>query len=390
MTDLSREIPAWPLVGPEEQELVAEVTASGNWWRFSGGKVLELEKKFAEKHGTAYALTNSSGTNAIEVALMALQIKPGDEVIVPAFTFISTATPVMLLGGIPVPVDVDPVTFCVDPERIREAITARTAGIIPVHMAGHVCDMDAIREIAKEHSLFIIEDACHAHGAEWNGQRAGSIGDAGVFSFQALKLMTAGEGGMITTNSEKLYNDAFLFHHVGRPLGDRSYQHLVLGSNYRLSEFQGAALIPQVDRLDGQNALRERNAALLDAELSEIEGIITQGRDPRCNIHTHYMYMFYYDAAAFGGVTRDEFVERLNGVGIPAYKAYAVIQGTKVYKEFIESHSEVYAQFDLSCPISHKIAGEVIWIHHKALLASAETVRGIAGFISQQQQHVHI
>lgn len=378
--------PNWPIFDENEQREVLEVINSGQWWRMSGSKVKQFEKMFAELHQTSHALAVTNGTHAIELALLALGVKSGDEVIVPAFTFISTALPVMRLGAVPVPVDVDAETFCIDPLKVREAVTDRTVGIIPVHMAGHMCDMDLLKQIADEFDLFIVEDACHAHGAEWKGKRAGSFSEAGVFSFQQFKLMTAGEGGALVTNSKELYDKAFLYHNVGRPLGDKTYQHLLEGSNYRMSEFQAAVLLQQANRLEAQNELRERNSLILDDQMRKIEGIVPQARRKECTIHSHYMYMFYYDPAMFGGLPREKFVELLNQEGIPAYIAYSQIHETPIYKEFLAKLGEdYYFANQLQCPVSKKISKEVIWIHHRVLLGDEDMVLGIADTIREIQ-----
>lgn len=384
--NLQNRFPDWPQYDEQEEKLLIDVLNNRQWWRMSGTMIKQFEEKFAKHHHTDYALAVTNGTHAIELALMALEVKPGDEVIVPAFTFISTVLPVMKLGAIPVVVDVDPDTFCIDPLKVREALSPRTVGVIPVHMAGHMCDMDSLLEITKEHQLFIVEDACHAHGGEWKNRRAGSIGDCGVYSFQAFKLMTAGEGGALVSNSKELYEKAFLYHNVGRPEGDKSYRHLVLGSNYRLSEFQAAVLLPQIHRLDEQNQIRERNAKALDREMSRIEGIKPQGRREECNIHTHYMYMFYYDSKAFGGLSRAEFTEKLNRAGIPAYIAYSQIHETIAFKNYLNSLGSYRFANDLHCPVSQKISEEVVWIHHRALLGDEMTAIGIAKTIQEIQK----
>jgi len=389
MSNMKNRFPSWPMATEREEKELLEALHSNQWWRMTGTKVKEFEHVFAEMHESKYALGVTNGTHAIELLLRSFQVKPGDEVIVPAFTFISTALPVMSLGAIPVPVDIDPETFCIDPEKVREAVTEKTVGIIPVHMAGHMCDMDRLQQIADEFNLFILEDACHAHGGEWKGKRAGSIGDAGVFSFQQFKLMTAGEGGALVTNTQELYEQAFLYHNVGRPLGDKKYHHIVEGSNYRLSEFQAAVLLPQTGRLAEQNECRERNARILDGEMRNIEGIIPQGRQAECTVHTHYMYMFYYHPEKFGGISRERFVEMLNEQGIPAFIAYTQIHDTPIFQEFVAKLGDTYTfPNQLNCPVSKKVAEEVIWIHHRALLGDEDTTKGIAQTIREIQSGV--
>lgn len=379
----------WPYFNEREQELLEGVVKSGLWWRMSGDKVKTFEKMFAEIQGVEYCLGVTNGTHAIELALAALDIKAGAEVIVPAFTFISTLTAIIYSNAIPVIVDVDPETFCMDPTEFKKAITSKTKAVIPVHMAGHCCDMDAICDIAKTHDIRVIEDASHAQGAEWNGKRAGSFGDIGTFSFQNGKLVTCGEGGAIVTRSKELYERAYLIQGVGRPDGDRSYAHVLLGSNYRMNEFQGAILIAQLERLEVLNKKRETNAAILDRILSDIPGIIPQGRSQKANINTHYMYMFYYDAKQFNGLSRQAFVDYMIAEGIPAFIAYPVISNTKFYKEknFRGFLCETVDLPEHDLTNATKIADEVVWLPHFTMLGDEQDLQEIANSIKKIQAY---
>jgi 3-amino-5-hydroxybenzoate synthase len=375
--------PKWPFVGERERELAMEVVNSQNWWRMSGKKVDEFEQKFARAHAVKHCIGVTNGTHAIELVLSALNIAAGDEVLVPAFTFISTATAVLYCNATPVPVDCDPGSFCMDPESLEKYITPRTKAIIPVHMAGHVCDMDAIVAIAEKHGLEIIEDAAHAHGAEWKGKKIGSFGIAATFSFQNGKIMTCGEGGAILTNDDALFEKMFLIHGVGRPKYDREYKHIELGSNYRMNEFQAAILLAQLERLDEQNQLRQKHAKLLTGYLGEIEGIVPQGIDPRVTVNPSYMYMFYYNPDCFDGLSRNEFVDVLNAEGIPAYRAYPLVHTVQFFREgnFRRSIEMDYTSFHL--PHAERIAAEVVWLPHFVLLGNTEDLKDIYGAIKK-------
>jgi 3-amino-5-hydroxybenzoate synthase len=377
----------WPYSDERELELVSEVVKSRKWWRMSGSKVEEFESKFAKLHNAEYCLGVTNGTHAIELALTALGIGPGDEVIVPAFTFISTATAVVYCNASPILVDIDPMTFCMRPEVFEKAITPRTKAVIPVHIAGHACDMDSICEIAKKHGIKVIEDAAHAHGAEWKNRKLGSFGDISIFSFQNGKLMTCGEGGALVTNSKDLYEKAYLAHGVGRPKGDRFYAHVMLGSNYRMNEFQAAVLIAQMERLPNMSIKREENAAKLDSYLSDIKGIIPQGRDLNANINPHYMYMFYYNPEYFGGLSRQDFVDSLIAEGIPAYIAYPVISDTIFFKEnnFGGRIKEYSRENEADLTNARKIACEVVWLPHFTLLGDETDIKEIADAIKKIQ-----
>src|SRR5437899_5186666 len=186
--------PDWPMCDDKGRRALMEVLESRIWWRTPGTKTLEFERAFATFHGARHGVAVTNGTAALEVVMAALSIGAGDEVIVPDFTFIATASAVLFAGAIPVTVDVRPDTYCIDPDLVEAAITPRTKAIIAVHMGGHPADLDRLNKIAQDHQLALVEDSSHAHGSEWRGRRIGTFGKAGTFSFQSSKLMTAGEG----------------------------------------------------------------------------------------------------------------------------------------------------------------------------------------------------
>lgn len=360
----------WPYSDEQELANLKEVLAEESWWRVNGKKVEEFETKFARMHGVKYCLGVSNGTHALEIALQTLGVGRGDEVIVPAFTFISTASAVIYCNAEPVFADVDAETFCMDAESFQKAITSKTKAVIPVHMAGHPCDMEEICRIAKEHGIKVIEDAAHAHGGEWKHQKIGTFGDMAAFSFQNGKIMTCGEGGALITNKKELYEKAYLIHGVGRPREDIIYEHKVLGSNDRMNEFQAAVLLAQLERLNSFNRIREQNAGKLNGLLNGIEGIRPQAPAPEGTLNTHYMYMFYYDKSCFGQLAREEFITYMKAEGIPCFIAYPVISDTQFFlrKQFGKriKLSRKYGDGDLKN--ARRIAREVVWLPHYTLL----------------------
>ena len=268
--------PLWPQYDDNERRALEEVLESRVWWRTPGTKTLEFEKAFAEYHNASHGIAVTNGTAALEVAMAALDIGPGDEVIVPDFTFIATASAVLFANALPVLVDVDAETYCLDPGLTEAAITPRTKAVIAVHMGGHPADLDRLSAIVKNRGLHLIEDSAHAHGSEWRGKKIGTFGKAGTFSFQSSKLMTAGEGGIIISNDDVFERQARSVHDCGRMPGEWFYSHFIYGSNYRLSEWQGAVLKVQLGRLEEQTLHRHRNGRLLDKLFAEILGITPQ------------------------------------------------------------------------------------------------------------------
>jgi len=272
---------AKPIIGEEEKEAILEVIASGQL--VQGTKVHEFEERFAELCGVEYAVATSSGTTALHIAMLAHQIGPSDEVVTSPFSFIASANCALYAGARPVFVDIEPDFFTIDPAKIEEHITPKTKAIIPVHLYGQACDMDAIAEIAEKRHLAIIEDACQAHGATYKGRPVGSFGTA-CYSLYATKNMTTIEGGMLVTNDAEVAERARLLRNHGSP---KTYQHVMLGYNMRMTDLTAAIGLVQLDKLAGWNSIRQANAAYLTEKLSAIEGVVTPKiRPPIYDPHT--------------------------------------------------------------------------------------------------------
>lgn len=366
--------PSWPQHGPEERDGLLRVLEQGAWWREGGSEVAAFEQEFAAHHGGVRGLATTNGTHAIELALGVLGVGLGDEVIVPAFTFIATSLAVQRMGAVPVPVDVDPSTYCLDVSEAARHITPRTKAIIPVHMAGQICDMDALTELSASTGVPILQDAAHAHGAEWRGRRIGELGGISAFSFQNGKLMTAGEGGLLLLTDEESVREAFMRHSCGRPPKDRVYQHLTQGSNYRLNEFSGAVLRAQLTRLDAQNRTRAEGWSLLSKRLGAISRVVPQGSDDRCGVNSHYMAMVRVEGMS--GRERTELVDGLIEWGIPAFVAFPPVYRTEGYWHGpTEGDAEELAR---RCPVSEQIAQDCVWLQHRVLQAPVETLDRLA------------
>jgi len=327
---------AKPLIGEEERRAVLDVFSSGVIAQ--GKKVEEFEKAFAAYCGTRHAVAVNSGTAALHVAMMAADIGPGDEVITTPFSFIATANAILFCGAKPVFADIDEKTFNIDPESVKGKITKRTKAIEPVHLFGQPCDMKAIMKVAKENGLLVIEDACQAHGAEYDGKKVGSIGDAGAFSFYPTKNMTTSEGGMITTDDEKIAEMSRIYRNHGQI---ERYKHSYLGYNFRMTDIQAAIGVEQLKKLDGFNKRRMENAEYLSGNLKGVNVPFTA----KGVKHVYHQYTITVDK-------RDDVVKKLNEAGI----------GTGVYYPIPINEQVLYKGlgYKADTPVSSEMAKRVV------------------------------
>jgi len=295
----SKPWPNWPVWGTEEKDALIEVLESGHW-SYNGPKEGAFIEAWNNYTGSTYTLLTANGTVSLQLALEALDIGRGDEVIVPAITWQATAAAVIDVNAVPVLVDVEEDTWCLDPKAVEEALTPRTKAIIPVHLYGNMADMDALEQICADKGIPLIEDAAHKHGGEWRNRKAGTIGVVGSFSLQLSKVLTAGEGGILVTSDEKLWERLDALRNCGRrpnlkiaDAGGGNYGlegDLVQSGNYRITEFQAAVLLAQFSRLEEQNRQRQKNAACLDSLLEQIPGILPMRRDPRETARVYFNY----------------------------------------------------------------------------------------------------
>ncbi len=389
----TKPFPLWPQFDDAERKALNEVLESRVWWRTPGTRTLEFEQAFARFHGARHGIAVTNGTAALEVAMAALGIGAGDEVIVPDFTFVATASAVLFANALPVLVDVRPDTYCIDPKLAEQAITPRTKAIIAVHMGGHPADLDALTELARRKSIALIEDSSHAHASEWRGKRIGTFGIAGTFSFQSSKLMTAGEGGMIISNDDNFERNARSVHDCGRMPGEWFYSHFIYGSNYRLSEWQGAVLMAQLGRLDEQTRHRHQNARVLDRELSKIPGITPQKLDERCTRNGQYAYIFHVNGKEFAGISTERFIEAMNAEGISNQASYPPLHELHMFRngEYRKCLSgaraqEEHAFLKHSFPNTQRAAWETVWIPQPALLGDEQDMHEIVAAIRKIQK----
>ena len=296
---------------------------SGQWFRGAGEHVADFEQAYAKLLGAKRGLATASGTTALMIALHVVGVDAGDEVITSPYTFIATYNAILNAKALPVFADTDPATLTMDPATIESRITDRTRAILPVHIFGMPCEMDAINAIAKKHKLAVVEDACQAWLAEYHGQKCGTLGDLGCFSFQNSKHIPAGEGGAVSGNSDELIDRANSFHNCGRAFGtNKGSGSFTRGNNYRMTQMQAVMLLQQIEKLVLETARRRESADRLTAGLKQIPGI-QPARLPENSRAVWHLYAFRYDKEQFNGLPYDKFVNALNAEGVPCGGAYS-------------------------------------------------------------------
>jgi dTDP-4-amino-4,6-dideoxygalactose transaminase len=362
------QIPPWPRADEREAELLRMVLESPQWGGFHPF-VAEFEQSFAAYQHARYGIGAMNGSVTLELALEVLGIGPGDEVIVPAISFITTATAVSRAGATPVFVDIEADSYNIDPGRVREAVTSNTKAVIPVHFGGVICNMQALLEICRERDLVLLEDAAHAHGAEYDGKRAGSFGLAGSFSFQNGKVLTAGEGGMLVTSDVHFAERARSIANCGRAPGRSFYEHHEPGTNFRLSAMHAAILLAQFERLPAQIKHREDNLRVFNSLIADCKGIVWQRQALAQTQNPHYLVTGRVDRGA-----RNEFCRRLAAAGIPITPFYP----HTLYQNPVYSRGGCRI---MSCPIAETRIHDSFWLSHRAFLAPEETIQEIAGVV---------
>ena len=380
----TRPFPAWPIFGKAEETRLLRTLRSGKWGKLNGPEVAEFEKRFATMHGCKHGIAVVNGTVSLRIALLAAGLRAEDEVIVPPYTFLSTASAVIEANAVPVFADIDLNTFNLDPKSAEAAITRRTRVIIPVHFAGQPADMKGIMAIARKHKLVVIEDAAHAHGASFRNRPAGSLGHMASFSFQSSKNLTSGEGGIIITNDDGLAEACRSIHNCGRIPTGIWYEHHVISGNYRLGEFQGAILNSQLTRSEKQTQTRDRNGQYLAARLAKLPGLHPQKRPVACTRHSYHLFMLRLDANAFGA-PRDTVIKALRAEGIPCSGGYAIslhhqpLFRNKAFGPYLSKGSAKLDYRKTHCPNSDLICREQgVWLEHSMFLGPQADMDDIA------------
>lgn len=362
--------PSWPPpLDPRQRELVTEVLESGLWGATQGGSVVaDLTAAFARLSGVPYGVAVGNGTLGLFAALKGLGVGRGDEVIVPAYTFVASATAVLLAGAVPVIVDVDPIHLHLSPQAVQDALTSRTAAIMPVHLAGSPADMDPINALAARHGLKVVEDAAQAHGTTYHDRPVGGLSDAGVYSFQASKAMTAGEGGLIVCRDQAGYEAIWSVCNLGRRLGGQWYGHPEVGWNLRLTEIQAALLLPWLDRLDGEIDRRNAFCDALDRELAHLPAapVSVVPQPPGTTRDSRHLLMLRVDAP----VDRDFLLAAMAAEGVPLESGYPPLAA-------MAALTAEGARAE-PCPAAEKAAAGVVWVRQAMLMDDPARAADIA------------
>ncbi len=387
----TRPFAPWPQYTARDSARLQEVLETRNWggFPFPNRYASEFASRFAAHHGAKYGCCVANGTVAITIALRAAGLNFGDEVIVPAYTWDGTAVAVLQAGCVPVFADIDPDSYCLSVSAARAALTPRTRAIVPVHLAMRFTDMDGLRALARERGLIIVEDCAHAHGGQWRGQGSGSMGDLGTFSFQSSKTMTAGEGGAVITSNPEYFELVQTIVNCGRASETDQFGKRLAGGNYRVTEFQAAILLGQLEMLDELTERRARNARLLSSALEQIEGISPLPRQDAATREFHYNYVFRYKAGD-SSISRDVFVAALDAEGIPCdgrfyepvYRSDLFRVDAVQFPQLALMRDEPVDYRNSNCPVSERAAyDEAVWIPQFVLLGSEQEVGEVASAV---------
>ncbi len=389
--------PSWPVIDQRDEKALLEVLHSGKWYCGDGKQVDRFEEAYAKLTGAKHCVATCNGTSALFASLGALGIGPGDEVILPPYTFVATLNAVMLQYALPVFVDTDPETFEIDARKIEAAITDSTALLLPVHIGGNAADMDAVLAVAGKHKLPVVEDACQAHLGQWRGHKLGTLGTTGCFSFQASKNLNSGEGGAVITDDAELAAKCYAFHNNGRAPQVASYNftyHTARSSNLRMTEFQGSLLMAQMTRVRQQSNTRKENGDYLSTLLREIPGIAPAKMYDGCTHNAYHLFMFRYHAEPFAGLSRDRFLAALRAEGIPASGGYSPLNKAEFLAATLNSRSyrKIYGEKTIAewaernhCPENDRLCEEAVWFTQNMLLGPRSDMDRIAKAIRKIQ-----
>lgn len=399
----SRHWPEWPVWNPETDERkLLDVMRSGIWSRDK--VVTEFEKRWAELIGAKRCLALVNGTNALNASLAQLDVGWGDEVLVTPYTFIASVSSILFNGAIPVFVDVDPETFQMDPKKIEAKITPHTRAIMPVHILGLPSDMEQITGIAGKHKLLVVEDACQAWLAEINHRKVGTFGNAGCFSFQNSKHIPMGEGGAIVSDDDEFMDRCYSYHNYGNPYGSAAGEvragTFMSGTKLRLTEYQAAIGLAQLERLEEQTQTRFSNAEYLKSRLKEIPGITPYRLYPNVTKAAFHLFPFLYNKEEFSGLERSRFIEALQAEGVPCSSGYRELNkmpflkntfNSRFFRKFYPEKRIDYKTYSENngCPLNEKLCNELaVWLPQNVLLGTKADMDNIANAVEKIKTNV--
>jgi L-glutamine:2-deoxy-scyllo-inosose/3-amino-2,3-dideoxy-scyllo-inosose aminotransferase len=393
--------PRWPMCEDVEVSWMEGVLRSGQW-SWNGPHEQAFCREFAGFIGAKHCLLLANGTVTMQCALQAVGVKPGDEVIVPGLTWVATLQAALDIGANAVVVDIDPETYCLDPQAVEAALTAKTRAIMPVHLYGCMCDMDALMDIARRHNLRVVEDVAHQHGSRWRNQGAGAIGDAGSFSFQQSKVLTCGEGGAVTCQDDEVFTTVHCLKQVGW-MPDLVTPGNRYGHNYRGTEMQAVLLRGGLRRLPDHLRIREESAANLAEQLQRLGGPLRAARrDPRVTRQSYYAMTLHFDASQSGGVTRDQYLQAAGAEGCPLGAPYPPVYRHPILNLYdgtspvpFRDASAIQNYADLKLPVTERVVNdEGVVLGQVALLGSREyldqlllAIQKINGRLGEVREH---
>lgn len=392
--DAKKNFPEWPIYDEDEINALVEVIKSGNWWIGSpsvhkGENVWRFQEEFAEFQEANHAIATFNGTVSIELALLALGVGLGDEVIVSDYTFVASGSAVVATNAVPIFCDINPETLVMDVDKLEGLITNRTKAIVPVHLGGNPVEMDRLMEIAVKYDLKVVEDCAHAHGSRYKGKRVGNWGDAGSFSFQASKVLNGGEGGILITNNSELADLIYSMGDCGRKRNEYFYDHFRYGTNYRMSEYQGAILRAQLKKFPRQHELRNEHAKYFSEKLNEIDGIRTMKLTNGTEECGYYVYPIVFEPEKFNGLTKAQFYAKLNENGIPTDDCYPPLHGLDCFRNVDLRRGIDYSNAnwggsksnDENFPVVSDIYSRSVEFPHEMLLASKDKLDSVIDVI---------
>ncbi len=388
----------WPVFDETEEKALLGVLRSGKWYRGNGQMVRKFEEQYAQLTGSKHCLAMANGTSALLCSLAALDAGPGDEVILPPYTFVATLNVIFARHALPVFVDTDIETFQIDHRKIEAAITPRTRVLLPVHLGGASAHIDEILATAKKHNLPVLEDACQSHLGEWKKGKVGTFGTLGCFSFQASKNLNSGEGGAVLTQDAAILDRISEFHSNSSSHHARTRRAGIhdSGLNLRMPEFQAALLLAQMTRLETQSQTRESNARYLTQLLNEIPGIAPARMYEGNSRNAYHLYMFRYDRSRFSNLDRGKFLAAMSAEGIPCSRGYTRMNKEPIMANVLASRAyrKIYGEKELEqwrernqCPANDRLCDEAVWFTQTMLLGTRSDMEQIAEAIRRIQRH---